>query len=62
MWKTVCGFTVYVENNFIIRAMKDHNTKSAFVYKKVGNIWTNVMPCKVGTFRSGFYRGNYTIF
>lgn len=62
MWKTVCGFSVYVENGYIIRAMKNQDTEPAYIYKKTGNSWSNVMPCKISTFKSGFYRGNYMIF
>lgn len=62
MWKILCGFSVYVVNNEIIRAMKDKDTLPASVYKKskFGG-WDKVENCNISTFRSGYYKGNYTI-
>lgn len=62
MWHIVCGYSVYIENGYILRAMKNKNTEAAFIYKRIKNEWTNVTPCKASTFKSGFYRGNYVIF
>lgn len=62
MWKIICGFSVYVENNKIIRAMKNHDTLPAAVYKKSKNGgWDKVENCNVYTFKAGYYKGNYTI-
>lgn len=64
MWKTICGYSVYVEGGKIVRAMKDNDTLPAAVYKwnSKTRVWDNVTPCTVSAFRSGIYRGTYGVF
>lgn len=62
MWCKICGYDVFVENGIILRAMKNNCTLPAHVYKKckTGG-WDKVENCKVNTFKSGVYRGNYCV-
>lgn len=63
MWKKILGYDVYVENNIIIRALKNNGSLPAYIYKKskYGG-WDIVNGCTVSAFRSGVYSGTYSIF
>lgn len=61
-WHTICGCSVYVEDGYITRAMKENDTLPASVYKqsRYGG-WDKAVPCTVSAFRSGHRRGTYAV-
>lgn len=61
-WHTICGRSVYVEDGYILRAMKANDTLPASVYKKSPyGRWDKACPCTVSAFRSGHRRGTYAV-
>ena len=62
-WHTIQGKYVYVENGYIIRAMKNNNTLPAYVYRSCRNGgWDIEEKITPAAFSAGFRRGTIEIF
>lgn len=60
MWKKINGYDVFVENGLVIRAMVDGKAASIYKPDRLGG-YTNALPCKETTVKSGLYRGKYIV-
>lgn len=60
-WHTIAGFSVYVEDGHITRAMKDSDTLPASVYRWKNDGWTIEYKITPAAFRAGVKRGTITV-
>lgn len=58
-WHTIAGKSVYVENERIIRGMKNNDTLTAYVYRwdRSTNAWIKEDSITPAAFRAGLKRG-----
>jgi hypothetical protein len=61
-WHKIQGYEVYVENNKVIRGLKENGTLPAYPYKtaKDGG-WDNAAGVSVSTFSKGVADGRYIL-